>query len=83
MNCSEGTLWDQEKLTCVHKKDAHTDCLDEPEDESEQCEPGDYRTHENENAYETCDSNKKWHKMRCPQGLVFDPSVGVCNWPEG
>ncbi|KAK7111118.1 hypothetical protein V1264_010803 [Littorina saxatilis] len=23
------------------------------------------------------------HYKSCPSGLVFDPSVGVCNWPEG
>ena len=57
---------------------------DEPtvEPEPEKCADGIY-PHETEcNKYFQCSHGHRWEDQECPEGLLFNPEISVCAWPE-
>ncbi|OWF42002.1 coadhesin-like [Mizuhopecten yessoensis] len=82
MNCSIGTYWDQEKVTCNHKQRVGCDSDKDSEDEPETCQPGELNVDENDpNIFYMCTPDGLLTAMNCPTGLVFKTSSKTCDWP--
>ncbi|XP_060075387.1 thrombospondin-1-like [Ylistrum balloti] len=81
MNCSEGTNWNQELVTCDHEHVVGCDDDNETEDEPELCTDGEFISdEENPSVYYRC-SHGVEIQMTCPSPLIFNPETHGCIWP--
>merc|ERR1712227_737922 len=74
--CPEPLLFSEETNQCEHP--AEVECANKPK----YCEDGIYPVPGICNAFYQCSNGIWWDKQYCPDGLLFNPEVDVCDWPE-
>jgi len=74
--CPEPLLFSEETKQCEHP--AEVECANKPK----YCEDGIYPVPGICNAFYQCSNGIWWDKQYCPDGLLFNPEVDVCDWPE-